>query len=356
MTLIDKEYFYTQLMHFYDVHQRILPWRENKDPYRIWISEIMLQQTQVKTVTPYFIRFIEALPTMSDLAMVDEDVLYKLWEGLGYYQRAKNLKKAAQIVINDFGGTLPHTVDALMKLPGIGPYSASAIASIAFNQKVAAIDGNVLRVMTRITGNHQDIRLQKTKDEIETHMNYLLPSQRISDFNQAMMELGAMICLPRPLCDTCPMQSICVAYQHNKTDVIPYKSTQPNKKTEQYTVLLIVKHNQVAIRKRNSKGLLSSLWEFVTLKGHISKNDISEHLKFLSLHPLSITVLDPYVHIFTHKLWDMIGYIIAVDDAHLMEEYQLVDYQTIVESYALPTAFQPFFKQWLAIINRGDYQ
>ncbi len=214
------------LLHWYDYNKRILPWRENKDPYRIWISEIMLQQTRVEAVKPYFDRFMEVLPTVYDLAKVDDDRLMKLWEGLGYYNRARNLKAAAQTIVEEYGGQLPADYDKLLSLKGIGMYTAGAIGSIAFELQVPAVDGNVLRVLTRLWGDDSDILKDKTKKAMGRRVMEFMPEDRPGDFNQALIELGATVCVPngQPLCDQCPWDTVCKAYKEDLIDQLPVKT------------------------------------------------------------------------------------------------------------------------------------
>ena len=214
------------LLHWYDYNKRLLPWRENKDPYRIWISEIMLQQTRVEAVKPYFDRFMEALPTVYDLAEVEDDRLMKLWEGLGYYNRARNLKAAAQTIVQEYGGQLPADYDKLLSLKGIGMYTAGAIGSIAFELQVPAVDGNVLRVLARLWGDDSDILKDKTKKDMGRRIMEFMPEDRPGDFNQALIELGATVCVPngKPLCDQCPWDTVCRAYKEDLIDKLPVKT------------------------------------------------------------------------------------------------------------------------------------
>ena len=229
------------LLHWYDYNKRILPWRENKDPYRIWISEIMLQQTRVEAVKPYFDRFMEVLPTVYDLAKVDDDRLMKLWEGLGYYNRARNLKAAAQTIVEEYGGQLPADYDKLLSLKGIGMYTAGAIGSIAFELQVPAVDGNVLRVLTRLWGDDSDILKDKTKKAMGRRVMEFMPEDRPGDFNQALIELGATVCVPngQPLCDQCPWDTVCKAYKEDLIDQLPVKTPKKARRIEHKTIFLL---------------------------------------------------------------------------------------------------------------------
>lgn len=248
-----------RLLRFYDQSKRVLPWRDNKDPYYIWISEIMLQQTRVETVIPYFERFINELPTVEELSKVDDDRLMKLWEGLGYYSRARNLKKAAIKVVVDFKGVIPNNKKDLESLSGIGPYTSGAILSIAFEEKIAAVDGNVLRVFSRLYKIEDDIKDIKTKQRIKDLVEQSLPSKRNGDYNQAIMELGATICRPngRPFCEQCPLEDICEANKHHMQMALPFQSKKAKRRMESRTVFILKCGDKYAIIKRPNKGLLS---------------------------------------------------------------------------------------------------
>ena len=269
------------LLHWYDYNKRILPWRENKDPYRIWISEIMLQQTRVEAVKPYFDRFMEVLPTVYDLAKVDDDRLMKLWEGLGYYNRARNLKAAAQTIVEEYGGQLPADYDKLLSLKGIGMYTAGAIGSIAFELQVPAVDGNVLRVLTRLWGDDSDILKDKTKKAMGRRVMEFMPEDRPGDFNQALIELGATVCVPngQPLCDQCPWDTVCKAYKEDLIDQLPVKTPKKARRIEHKTVFLLECGEQVAIHKWMPKisrnGWQSIIWKMQRQKQQERENIFS---------------------------------------------------------------------------------
>ena len=252
------------LLEWFRDHHRILPWRSDPTPYHVWVSEIMLQQTRVAAVLGYYRRFMEALPTVSDLAQVDEDQLLKLWQGLGYYNRARNLQKAARQVMEQFGGQFPSSYADLLSLAGVGDYTAGAIASIAFGLPEPAVDGNVLRVVTRVTGDPSDISQAATKKAVRAALAEVMPLDAPGDFNQALMELGALVCLPNgaPDCAHCPARGFCAAHLEGKTDVIPVKGAKKPRKMEERTVYLLFHGGQVALRRRPAKGLLAGLWEF----------------------------------------------------------------------------------------------
>ena len=257
--------FQKNILDWYHANKRYMPWREDPTPYHVWISEIMLQQTRVEAVREYYARFIQTLPDIYSLSQVEGDVLHKLWEGLGYYNRAKNLKKAAQQIITDFGGELPNTYNELITLPGIGPYTAGAIASIAFRQPVPAVDGNVMRVIARISGDDSDITENKTKQAMTNLVQQIIPVTEVHHFNQALMELGAIICLPNgePKCSQCPMSTMCIAYHAGTQNELPVKKKKNARKIEEKTILLFVDDREhVLIQKRKQKGLLHGLLEF----------------------------------------------------------------------------------------------
>lgn len=241
-----------------------MPWRKTSDPYKIWISEVMLQQTRVDTVIPYYERFLNQFPGVQDLADASQQEVLKMWEGLGYYSRARNMHKAAQEVVNKYDSTFPDTYDELLNLKGIGPYTAAAISSIAFNRKQAVLDGNVIRVLSRYFGIKDDVRRSKVKNEIQEIADMLIPAENPGDFNQALMELGATICTPKkPACDNCPLSVNCIAYKSAETEIIPYKS--PQKKIPQYQIgvgMITNNKGELLIALRPDDAMLGGLWEF----------------------------------------------------------------------------------------------
>lgn len=241
-----------------------MPWRGSRDPYRIWISEIMLQQTRVDQAWPYFERFMARFPTVYDLAKASQQEVLKAWEGLGYYSRARNLHAASKTIVNDYKGTIPENYDEIIKLKGIGPYTAAAITSIAFNKANAVVDGNVIRVITRYYGIEDDIRSSKTRRIVQEHVNKLISEEHPADFNQALMELGSLVCKPsNPECDSCPIQQGCTAIKMAKTDTIPYKSPAKKKPHKHIGVGIIErKDGQVLIALRPENVMLGGLWEF----------------------------------------------------------------------------------------------
>ena len=252
------------LLDWFDKNKRTMPWRQTSDPYKIWISEIMLQQTQVNTVIPYYERFLDRFPDVEQLADASQQTVLKMWEGLGYYSRARNMHKAAQEVVADFSSVFPDSYDELLQLKGIGPYTAAAVSSIAFQRQQAVVDGNVIRVLSRYYGIKDDVRRSKVKSDIQTIADSLIPKDRPGDFNQAVMELGATICTPKnPVCDSCPLSIDCVAYKTAETEIIPYKS--PRKKIPHHHIGVgLIKDNngKLLIALRPDDAMLGGLWEF----------------------------------------------------------------------------------------------
>ena len=332
------------LLHWYQAHARTLPWRENISPYRTWISEIMLQQTRVDTVIPYYERFLNELPTVADLAAVPETRLLKLWEGLGYYSRARNLQKAARCVMEKFDGEFPSSYDDILSLPGIGEYTAGAIASIAFGLPVPAVDGNVLRVVCRLTGDRRDIADPKTKNSIREALRNIYPSENCGDFTQSLMELGATVCLPNgaPRCESCPLAELCTARAKSTVMEIPVKARQKARKIEEKTVLLITCGDQIAIRRRAGEGLLAGLWEFPMLPGHCSAEEAAAFLEEAGFQVKELEKSVSARHIFSHLEWHMRGF--RVECAAMPSGFTWVTRRCLKEETALPTAFKAFRK------------
>lgn len=329
------------IIKWYQENKRNLPWRESKNPYYIWISEIMLQQTRIEAVLGYYERFLESLPTVKDLAEVDEEKLLKLWEGLGYYNRARNLKKAAQKVAEEYKGEMPKNYSELLKLPGIGEYTAGAIASIAYDEPVPAVDGNVLRVVSRVVGSQKDVLEAKTKKEFTEKLQKIMPKQA-GDFNEGLMELGERVCLPNgePICIECPLQEICLAKKENLIDSIPVRKIKIKRKKEQKTVFLLQCGNQIAIRKREGTGLLANLYEFPNVDGKLTKKKIEEVLQDWKLQVKSVEKAGTHHHIFSHVEWDMVGFKASVENVN--DRFIWVEKQKILEEYAIPGAFSKF--------------
>lgn len=340
------------LLSWYDTNARILPWRERPEPYRVWISEIMLQQTRVEAVKPYFDRFLSALPDVSDLASVSEEKLLKLWEGLGYYNRARNLQKAAVMVMEHYNGKLPKRYEELLTLPGIGEYTAGAIASIAFGQPVPAVDGNVLRVITRVLASFDNISLPETKADIRRRLLEIMPEDRPGDFNQALMELGATVCLPNgtPMCLICPLRDICSAYRDALIEEIPVKNSKKERKIEQRTLFIIYYGKEFFLQKRENRGLLANLWEFPNYLGRLTLKQIREEVQSMGIKPARIQKCGTAKHIFTHVEWHMQGYLIEAENrGNGIGKWAAPE--DIRKSFALPSAFQAFSKKLDKIIR-----
>lgn len=343
------------LLSWYDKNRRVLPWREDCNPYKIWVSEIMLQQTRVEAVKPYFERFIHTLPNVEALAKADEEILLKLWEGLGYYNRVRNMQKAAKQVMTDFHGKMPEEKEQLLTLSGIGNYTAGAIASIAFGKQEPAVDGNVLRVMTRLTQDKADIGSQKVKSKIEALVKKEIPKERAGDFTQAMIEIGALVCVPNgnPHCEECPFSKRCLAHRNHCELEIPVKAAKKARKLEEKTVLILMDGEKVALHKRANKGLLAGLYEFPMLDGFENKKAVLKYCEEVGLTPLYIKKLSDAKHIFSHVEWRMKGYVVRVDELHLGEnqksackrkekDWIFVEPKNAEDKYAIPSAFATY--------------
>jgi A/G-specific adenine glycosylase len=339
--------FQTNLTQWYKTEARELPWRSDPNPYYVWISEIMLQQTRVDTVIPYFLRFIAEVPTVEALALIDEEKLLKLWQGLGYYNRALNLKKAAQMIVETFGGGIPSDMKDLISLPGIGVYTAGAISSIAFGKAVPAVDGNVLRIIARITASREDIGDPKTKKLFEPLVAAMIPAIAPGDFNQALMDLGATICLPNgePKCSECPVQGYCESYRKSLTFEIPVMPDKKARRIEKKTVLLITYNDKFALRKRDETGLLPNLWEFPNFEGHLTLEQCVPVLNGLGITACEVSELPPAKHIFTHLEWHMKGYFVRVSELRDSPDFVWATKAEIRSRYSIPTAFKSFIKE-----------
>ncbi len=345
---------------WYRKGHRILPWRERRDPYEIWVSEIMLQQTRVEAVKPFFERFTKALPDISALAQCDEEELLKLWEGLGYYNRVRNMQKAAKQVLEKFDGKLPTDYEKLKSLSGIGSYTAGAIASIAYEIPVPAVDGNVLRVISRLTEDDSDILKQSTKSRVERNLLEIMPEGSSGDFNQALMELGAVICVPNgaPKCEDCPLAKFCLAKAHGTEMELPVKKKAKERRIEERTVLIILDGEHLALRKRPSKGLLAGMFEFPNFDGYLSEEEVLKLLKSYGLMPLQIRKLEDARHIFSHVEWRMCGYAvrIAALEEHVKEELIFADVGSVQQSYPIPAAFAAYARYLNLLLGQEKYE
>ncbi|MGL5540043.1 MAG: A/G-specific adenine glycosylase [Erysipelotrichaceae bacterium] len=331
------------LLAWYHEVARVLPWRSEPTPYRVWVSEIMLQQTRVETVIPYFERFMEAMPSLEALANASEEQLHKLWEGLGYYSRVRNMATCAKQCMEIHNGALPSKYEELLKLKGIGPYTAGAIASIAFNQPIAAIDGNVLRVFSRLGASEANIALPSTSKQFKTIIEPLIPKDNASAFNQALMELGATICIPNgaPRCNICPLQPYCNGEHAGIAGFLPVKTKAKPRKIEARTILVLTHDHHVFLQKRKASGLLAGLYEFVNLEGTLHNQELEQWLNAHGVHVRNIDVLPPAKHIFSHVEWHMMGYQIT-----LVEKPTLIgvwaDKKALASTYSIPTAFSAY--------------
>ena len=332
------------LLPWYEANKRDLPWRQDREPYHVWLSEIMLQQTRVEAVKGYYTRFLEALPTVADLAAADDELLHKLWEGLGYYSRVRNLKKAAQVIMEEHGGVFPGKYEQVRALPGIGPYTAGAVCSIAFDQPRAAVDGNVLRVVSRLTENDTPIDIPSYKREVEATLEAVYPPQA-GMFTQALMELGATLCGPnwKPRCEACPCRAFCGGALHGTAERFPVKKPKAVRKEEKLTVFIFSCQGRYALEKRPEKGLLAGLWQFPNVSGWLEMDNAMNVAGKWGLSPRDVFRQLERSHIFTHIRWDMRG--IYMEVAEPDDVFIWLTADEIEEKAALPTAFRQFWEE-----------
>jgi len=326
-----------QLLQWYAKNKRDLPWRVTKNPYHIWVSEIMAQQTQINTLLPYYIRFIETFPTIEAIALAPMDQILKICAGMGYYNRFHNMKKTAKIIMDDFAGQIPQDSQILQKLPGIGSYVAGAISSIAYNKKVPAVDGNVFRVMARLERNECDISKAATKKALTKHLEEIMPDCA-GTFNQALMELGALICKPiNPLCDQCPLCSFCKGQDiHHR---LPVKSPKKAVKEIDKTILLICHPLHGVLMRKRTERLLHGLWEFYHIDKTLEENDVSAYIQELGYTCTQLTSLGETTHLFTHLKWNMISYTCQVEESFTIADYTFIPIEEI-NDLAIPGAFR----------------
>ena len=329
------------LLPWFSENARDLPWRRDREPYHVWLSEIMLQQTRVETVKAYYSRFLSVLPDIPALSAADDALLTKLWEGLGYYSRVRNLKKAAVRIMEDFGGTFPRRYEEIRSLPGIGEYTAGAIASICFDERTPAVDGNVLRVMARFLGDDGNIDDPAVKRAVRARLTEIYPEEA-GAFTQALMELGAIVCLPNgaPLCPVCPLRERCRARAEGTIDSLPVRSEKKKRRREEKTVLLLTHDGKIAIRQRPETGLLAGLWEFPNFPGLSDDRETLAAAEKLGLHPREIYSSVSRKHIFTHIEWALRG--VRMECGAAIPDFVWVDRAALEENYALPTAFRQF--------------
>ena len=334
------------VIQWYRENHRDLPWRNTRDPYRIWVSEIMLQQTRVEAVKRYYERFLSELPTVKELAEVPEDRLMKLWEGLGYYNRVRNMQKAARQVMEEYQGEFPHTYDTIRSLAGIGNYTAGAVSSFAFGIPKPAVDGNVLRVLSRILASEEDIMKAGVRSWMERAVEEVIPEQNASDFNQGLIELGALICVPNgdPRCRECPAAGLCLAREKGIQTRLPVKAKAKARRIEKRTVLIFRDARGVAIRKRPSRGLLAGLYELPNVEGHLTGRQAADYGKSIGLMPVRVRKLEDAKHIFSHVEWHMIGYEMLVDELEKScgAEMNFAKKEELETVYSIPSAFESY--------------
>ena len=332
------------LLPWYEAVKRDLPWRKDREPYHVWLSEIMLQQTRVEAVKGYYARFLAALPDVASLAQADQEQLNKLWEGLGYYSRVRNLKKAAQVIMEEYGGVFPREHSRVLALPGIGDYTAGAICSIAFDQKTPAVDGNVLRVIARITDNETPIDMPVRKKEVQQELAEIYPPEA-GAFTQALMELGATLCGPnwKPRCEACPCAGFCLAHLRGTAEQLPVKTPRKGRRIEEKTVFVFSCDGLYALQKRPARGLLAGLWQFPNCEGKLPMEQAAQQAEKMGLHPRELYRQVERRHIFTHVEWRMNGIYMEVDAPE--GGFQWMTAEQIDASAALPTAFRQFWKE-----------
>ena len=314
--------------------------------YRVWVSEIMLQQTRVEAVKPFYKRFMEALPTIKDLAEAEEDKLLKLWEGLGYYNRVRNMQAAAQQIMERHGGIFPETFEEISALKGIGNYTAGAIGSFAFGIPKPAVDGNVMRVISRILASDEDIMKQSVRKHMEEDLEKVIPGNHASDFNQGLIELGAIVCVPNgdPKCEICPLAHLCKARAQGRQNQLPVKTKAKARKIEKRTILVFQDGDAVAIRKRPDKGLLAGMYEFPGVEAHLTMDEAVEYSKSIGLAPVFVKELPEAKHIFSHIEWHMKGYAVRVDELekNCTADMIFAPPEEIQRTYSIPAAFEKY--------------
>ena len=334
------------LVEWFRENRRDLPWRRRMNAYRVWISEIMLQQTRVEAVKPYYERFLEELPDVKALAEVPEERLLKLWEGMGYYNRARNLKAAAVQIMEEFGGRFPDRYEEIRSLKGIGSYTAGAIVSFVYNIPKPAVDGNVFRVVTRLLADPDDITKASTRTKIEALLEEVIPRDAAGDFNQSLIELGAIVCLPNgePKCAECPVRHLCRSFAEGTQMEYPVKKKAKERRIEKRTVFLFCDGGAVAIRKRKSTGLLAGMYEFPNVEGHLKRQEAIDYARSLGLAPVRVKKLESAKHIFSHVEWHMTGYEILVDELEkeMRDNVIFAGRDELEEKYPMPSAFETY--------------
>jgi len=346
-----------KLLQWYDSSARNLPWRASTDPYSIWLSEIMLQQTRVDTVIEYYKNWLKIFPTIQDLANASEEQILRQWQGLGYYSRARNFHKAAKLIVEREQGQFPETAELWRTLPGVGEYTAAAIASIAYNQAIPVFDGNVIRVMTRIMGIKEDPTKKVVKDRLLQQSMKWISTVRPGDYNQAMMELGATICLPngKPLCTSCPISQCCRISKSVEWRDIPLKKATVRKKVEQRTVFILRNQEKILIQKRADKGLLANLWELPNVEGYLDQREVQAWLLTRNYSPTSIVQIDQiFKHVFSHIEWVMKLWLIDVENVLWGEQTDWISTKESKMQYAIPVAFSGLLDFVLKNSNKSN--
>lgn len=333
----DVSAFQYQLLDWFERNLRDLPWRRVRDPYKIWVSEIMLQQTRVDTVIPYYERFMDKFPTLEDLSEAKEEDVLKMWEGLGYYSRARNLHAGVKEVQATYGGRVPDDPEEIRRIKGIGPYTAGAILSIAYGVPEPAVDGNVMRVLSRLLFIQENIQKVKTRKRFEEIIREIIAKENPSYFNQALMELGALICTPRsPKCEICPVFSHCLAMKLEVQEQLPIKGKAKPPKPVSIAVAFLEQNDQILIRQRPNEGLLAGLWELPNVEG--KREELEEYFQKQNIELGSISLIMEYQHIFSHLQWNMEVFHVDVDEVN-SNIGKWVHWEELSQ-YTFPVSFQ----------------
>lgn len=335
------------LLDWYDRCGRVLPWRQSQTPYAVWVSEIMLQQTRVEAVKPYYARFLSELPDFEALAAAPKEKLLVLWEGLGYYSRVRHMQQAAQIIVSEYGGRMPREYEKVLALPGVGAYTAGAVLSFAYNLPYPAVDGNVQRVLARMCGLQEDILLPATRKKQTEFAAAFLDRERPGDFNQALIDIGATVCLPggkgvKPKCLGCPFEGVCRAHRMGWEHLLPVRVPKTGKRDEDLTVILLRQGSRFAVRKRPEDGLLGGLYEFPNVPGRLDRAGVEAQVRKWGLTPLAIRPLREAEHVFSHLRWHMNGWMAEVEPAEPDQTLVFVTGGERRERYALPGAFSAY--------------
>ena len=333
-----------RLLPWFEKHRRDLPWRRDREPYHVWLSEIMLQQTRVEAVKGYYERFLQRLPTVAALAGAEENELLKLWEGLGYYSRVRNLQKAAQVVMRDHGGVFPHDCESVRALPGIGAYTAGAILSICFEQPTPAVDGNVLRVVSRVLASDQPIGEERVRRGVARELEKIYPAGRCGDFTQALMELGATVCLPNgaPRCGECPLGDLCRANLTGTQEKFPVRAAKKPRRVEHRTVFFLECGDKIAVCKRPKTGLLAGLWQLPDVPGELTVEQMLRQAEDWGVRPRNLRKTVGRTHVFTHVEWKLTCCYL---DCAQESAFTWVTRRELEEKIGLPTAYRQFLAE-----------